>query len=57
MAALANGEGGLKEAVAGGIPQVRNIPGSKVPISAPRCMLAFSTSMDALANSKVSAPC
>lgn len=55
--AMGNGEGGLQEAVAGGILQVKNIPGSKVPISAPRCMLAFSTSVGALANSKVSGPC
>lgn len=47
MAALANGEGGVQEAVAGGIVQVRNIPGSKVPISAPRCTLAFSTCVGA----------
>lgn len=50
MPGLANGEGGLQEAVAGGILQVKNIPGSKVPISSTRCMLAFSTSVGALAN-------
>lgn len=57
MPALANEEGGLQEAVAGGILQAGNIPGSKVPISAPRCMLAFSTCVGPLTNSKVSALC
>lgn len=52
MPALAHGEGGVQAAVAGGILQVRNVPGSKVPISAPRWMLAFSTCVSASANSK-----
>lgn len=57
MPALANEEGGLQEAVAGGILQAGNIPGSKVPISASRCMLAFRTCVGPLTNSKVSALC